>query len=143
MRKARGFTLIETMIVVAIIGILSAIAYPSYQRYTLRSNRADAQAFMMKMDARNRQILIEQRAYALTPAALNVGSTGWTCSAASCTNNKYTITLTNTAGPPVGYSICAVPAGSQAPDGTLTLDNLGVKMRRNGTSCTTGTDLGW
>jgi len=146
MRKARGFTLIETMIVVLIIGVLSVIAYPSYQRYQLRSNRADAQQFIMKMDARQRQILIEQRAYASAPNALNVGSTGWACSAANCTNSKYTITFNpavNNAATPPSYTICAVPAGSQIPDGTLTLTSLGTKQRLTGTSCTAGTDQGW
>jgi type IV pilus assembly protein PilE len=146
MRITRGFTLIEVMIVVLIIGILSAVAYPSFQRYYLRSNRADAQQFMMKMDARQRQILIEQRAYATAPNALNVSSQGWTCTAASCTNTKYTITFNpavdNAAAPP-SYTICAVPTPGQAADGTLTLSSTGTRMRRVGTDCTAGADQGW
>ncbi len=44
MRKVRGFTLIELMIVVAVIGIIAAIAYPSYSGYVQKSRRTDAKA---------------------------------------------------------------------------------------------------
>jgi type IV pilus assembly protein PilE len=144
--RTRGFTLIEVMIVVTIIAILSAISYPSYQKYVLRSNRADAQQFMMKMETRQKQILIEQRAYATAPNALNVGSQGWVCTATDCSNGRYTISFNpavNNAATPPSYTICALPGGSQAADGTLTLTSDGVKMRRTGTSCTAGTDQGW
>jgi type IV pilus assembly protein PilE len=146
MRKARGFTLIEVMIVVTIIGILSAISYPSYQRYMMRSHRADAAQFMFKMDTRQKQILIEQRAYATAPNALNVSSQGWSCTATDCSNGRYTITFNpavNNAATPPSYTICAVPGAGQAPDGTLTLTSDGAKQRRTGTSCTGGTDQGW
>lgn len=49
MKKTQGFTLIELMIVVAVIGILAAIAYPSYQEHVNKSKRADAQASLMEL----------------------------------------------------------------------------------------------
>jgi type IV pilus assembly protein PilE len=134
------------MIVVVIIGILSAVAYPQYSKYVMRSYRADAQGFMVKMDSRQRQILIEQRAFAAAPNALNVVAQGWGCTATDCTNGRYTITFNpavdNTATPP-SYTICAVPSANQAADGTLTLTSTGAKMRRTGSSCTAGADQGW
>ena len=52
------------------------------------------------------------------------------------------LTFDNAATPP-SYTLCAVPQGNQVADGTLTLTSTGTKMRRSGTSCTSGTDLGW
>jgi len=149
MRSARGFTLIELMITVVVIGILAAIAYPSYQGYLTRSRRSDAQQFMQAMDSRQKQILIEQRAYATAPNALNISMSGWSCTATQCANTYYTITFNpavdNTATPP-SYSICASPnAGTnQVNDGSLILTHNGAKQRLTGTTgCSGGTAIAW
>jgi type IV pilus assembly protein PilE len=149
MRFARGFTLIELMITVVIIGILAAIAYPSYQSYMARSRRSEAQQFMQTMDSRQKQILVEQRAYATAPNALNVSMSGWTCSAAQCENPYYTITFdpaVDNADTPPSYTICASPkAGTnQVNDGSLTLTHNGSKQRLTGTTgCSGGTAVSW
>jgi type IV pilus assembly protein PilE len=151
MRKASGFTLIEVMIVVAVVAILSAIAYPSYQRYVMRAKRADAEQLMMQIDSRQKQILIEQRAFATAIGAI-VTPQGWTCTGAgtvpgTCTNAAYSITfnptVANSATPP-SYTICATALGSQASDGYLALASTGTKVRATSGSCTApGADLGW
>jgi len=149
MRRQGGFTLIELMIVVVVVAILSVIAYPSYTSYLARSRRADAEQFMMAMDTRQKQILIEQRAYATAPNAVNVAGTGWSCTAASCINQFYTLTFSpavNNAATPPSYGICGTPnvGTAQVNDGILTLGSTGAKTRSTGGSCAApGADLGW
>ena len=68
--EQRGFSLIELMIAIAIIGILAAIAYPNYQEYIIKSNRAAAQAAMMDIANRQQQLLLANRAYVAAANAL-------------------------------------------------------------------------
>ena len=133
MRSARGFTLVEVLIVVAVITILTTIAWPSYSRYVIRAKRADAQTVMMDISGREEQYLLDARAYtaALDATGLNLVRQGWTCSATTCSNPNYNITVTATAGPPPAYTINATAVGSQAIDGNLSLNNLGAKTPAN------------
>lgn len=136
---ARGFTLIEVMIVVVIVAILAAVALPSYERYIIRANRADAQKLMIAVANREAQYLIDARAYTETIGAggLNFAQDGWTC-AAECANARYSVAVTLEAGPPIGFTVTATPTGRQASDGTMTLSNDGTKARTVG-----GVDVGW
>jgi len=122
MNNAKGFTLIELMIAVAVIAILSAIAIPQYSQYVIRGNRAAAEAFMMDVANREKQYLLDARSYAPDLATLSM-------TAPPNVSKNYTITITPVAGPPPSYAITATPvAGSkQVNDGTLTLDDLGNK----------------
>lgn len=122
-RRRGGFTLIELMITVAVIGILAAVAYPSYQDYVRRGNRSAAQTFMMTIAQRQEQYLLTNRSYATTIPALNL-------TPPTETNGRYTISMSTTGTPPTGYIITAVAIGAQAPDGNLgnlTLSSSGVK----------------
>lgn len=140
---AAGFTLIELMIVVAVISILAAVAIPSYQQYTKRANRSAAAQIMLNIQNRQEQYILDARAYMgnLGTAGLNITGEGWTCtndpavaSTSTCSNNFYTVTVTLVAGPPPSYSITAAPiAGkNQADDGTLTLTSAGTRSRSAG-----------
>lgn len=119
-----GFTLIEVMIVVVIIAILTAVAYPSYQDYIIRANRSAAQTFMLEVASRQERILLDARAYAASIAALGM-------SVPSSVSTNYTITTAAVAGPPPGYTVTATPIGNQlAKDtkcGTLTINATGTK----------------
>lgn len=61
--NVKGFTLIELLITVAIIGILAAIAYPSYTEFVIRSNRAEAQSELLLLANRQEQYYMDNRVY--------------------------------------------------------------------------------
>lgn len=140
MRRAGGFTLIELMIVVAIMGALAALAVYSYDGYIKRGQRASAQQLMSNIASRQQQYLLDARQFTATigSGGLGFSADGYTC-AATCTSNRYTIAVTvdNSATPPT-FAITGTPAGSQSDDGTLTLNSLGQKTRM-----VSGVDKGW
>jgi len=120
----RGFTLIELLITVVIIGVLAAIAIPSYSSYVVRSNRATAQTQMMDIANRQQQYLLANRTYA---SALQLNY-----SLPSSLTGKYTATVVPTAATattPPSFLITFTPVagGSQRNDGELTLNQDGVK----------------
>src|SRR5437762_1440926 len=71
-RAARGFTLGELMVTVAIVGILAAVAYPSYVRYGVRANRSAAESFMLEVSSRQERYLVDARQYAPDLATLGI-----------------------------------------------------------------------
>lgn len=70
--KCLGFSLIELIIVVAILGILATIAYPSYREHVRRAHRLAAQEFLLDVAQRQEQLLIDRRSYGSTLADLNL-----------------------------------------------------------------------
>ena len=134
--RSRGFSLLELMIVVSIVAVLAMIAIPSYSSYIKKANRSSASQIMLNIQSREEQYMLDARAYtsALNATGLNIVHDGWTCSAASCVNNFYTVTVAVVAGTPPTYTITATPkAGTSAvSDGILTLTNAGVRTRSAG-----------
>jgi type IV pilus assembly protein PilE len=74
-RRQRGFTLIEIMIVVAVVGILAMIAFPSYQDSVRKSRRAEAKSALSDLAARQEQFFNDNKTYADTVAKLNGSAT--------------------------------------------------------------------
>ncbi len=119
--RQTGFTLIELMITVAVVGILAAVAYPSYQDHIRKTHRRTAQSAMMDAANRQQQFLLANRRYATTLAELAF-------TMPSEIANRYNCSLTNVVNTGVPtYTVSCAPSGAQAGDGTLTLDHLGQK----------------
>ncbi|HET7401629.1 MAG TPA: type IV pilin protein [Usitatibacter sp.] len=121
-RNERGFTLIEIVIVVAIIGILAAIALPSYRNQVIKSNRAAAQAYIADLANKEQLYLQTARGYgSLTD--LGIG----TASIPAEVARFYDITIATQAGPPPSFTVKATPKGNQASDGWIAIDASGTK----------------
>lgn len=123
LRRPHGFTLIELMIVVAIIGILAAVAYPSYTSHLRKSRRAEAQQALMDVAARQQQILLDSRAYATTLAATQATLT-------PSVTAYYRIELSVGSASAPSFTVTATPLNTQAQDscGTLTLNEANVRQ---------------
>jgi len=133
LQRQRGFTLIELMITVVIVGILAGIALPAYTQYVTKAKRSAVQGYMLQIASREEQYLADARTYAI------LGTLGLTPPAE--VDGKYTVVatvITATTDPDyiVGaalpqYIITATPIGSQLANdtkcGILTLNSLGTR----------------
>lgn len=140
-RTMVGFTLIELMITVVIIGVLAAIAYPSYQNYTKQTRRSDAQIALTQAANQQEKFFTECNWYAANLAgtrSCGTNTTGTLGYSTASPESHYTLSL-GSAGPinttncstfSCGYTIIATPVtgGLQANDGKFRIDSTGVKQ---------------
>lgn len=123
--REQGFTLIEVMIVVAIIGIIAAIALPSYQGHMTKTRRADAKSCLVDAAQRQENFFYSNNTYTATMTDL-----GFAAGTVNCGEDaNYTLTAT-IAGGGSSYVLTATRANLQAGDakcGNYTLSSTGVK----------------
>jgi type IV pilus assembly protein PilE len=129
----KGFTLIELMITVAIIGILAAGALPSYSAYVIRASRSAAQTELLALAALQEKIYLNTSSYAYSVTNAYNGTSGATAglgkTGGRTADQKYTIALDITAASQT-YTLTATPiAGtSQANDGNLSINQAGTRL---------------
>jgi type IV pilus assembly protein PilE len=118
-RPVAGFTLIELMVVVAIVAILAAVAFPSYREQVRKSRRAQAKADLIELTQNLERFRTVNNTYAGIALPFNQSPRAGT--------SHYALTVSgNTAN---AFLLTATPAGAQADDrcGTLTVNQAGVK----------------
>ena len=128
--KTRGFTLIELMIVVAILAIVAAIGYPSYLEQVKKSRRAEGMGHLLELADRMERFYSDKGTY----AGATLGTTSGNVFVATTEGGHYTLSIG--AQDNVAFTISAAPTskGKQNKDkcGTFTMTSLGVKSVSGG-----------
>jgi type IV pilus assembly protein PilE len=118
LKRSSGFTLIELMIAVTVIGILSAIAYPSYTEYGKRAKRSDGKAGLLKLQLAQEKYRANHLAYAAALADLGIASS-------DSPDGHYTLAITDADS--TTYTVTATPNFTDTNCGTLGINQTGVK----------------
>ncbi len=133
--KHAGFTLIELLIVIVIVAILAAVAFPAYRNYVLQSHRTAAINALQELASHEASYYTTNNTYVSSLTTL-----GYTADPTSVSGyyNLSVQGLTDSKGNN-GFTLQAVPVGNQANDscGSFTLDSLGIKSVTGTTAAST------
>jgi type IV pilus assembly protein PilE len=138
--SVKGFTLLELVIVVAIIGVLAAFVYPSYQDYVRDARRTEARSLLLEAASRQERFYTTQSPNSY---AANMTALGYANNNQPTEQNFYQVSITplpagcapGTATLCTTFTATATPINAQVGDGcgNLTLTNIGVKGRSGAT----------
>jgi len=129
-RRSKGFTLVELVIVLTIIGILASIAWPSFRNYYIRTSRESAKTELLQLSNTQEKIYLNGNAFtAVVTTPYNGRADGGLGIASGKTSDgKYALSIAAGAG--AAYTITATPVGgtSQVGDGNITISSDGTRM---------------
>jgi type IV pilus assembly protein PilE len=126
-KSTRGLTLIELLMVIVIVGVLAAIAIPTYSNYMQRGRRADAKTALQQVRAAQEMWRAEKGSYAIDDGGgTAVTKLRTTMGAPDTTISNY-YTWSFTVLSPTAFTAQATAIGSQATDGWLAINQDGTK----------------
>ena len=124
--KKSGFTLIELMIVVAIVGILLAVALPSYRQYVERGDRASARAALLEAQQYMERFYAANNSYS-TDNGGNAVALPSRFASVPTESPRYSLSVAAAASTPNQYTLTATPLQTVSKCGNLTLEHTGAK----------------
>ena len=130
--NATGFTLVELMVVVAVVGILAAIALPSYRNYIIRAARVQAQTEMLELASLQEKVFLNSNSYAFSVSdpynGTSASSFGLGRTSGNTKDGRYALSLDITA-PAQTFILTATPVagGTQVGDGTIAVSERGTR----------------
>lgn len=125
MRNTNGFTLIEMLIALAIVGILTAIAVPSYQDSVRKTKRAEGKSLLLDAAQKQEQHFTEHNRYA-TGITANTPPNDTLLTTVS-ESGHYVLTISNNTASTFTFTATPQASHSDTICGALTLDHLGIK----------------
>jgi type IV pilus assembly protein PilE len=130
--RMQGLTLIELMIVVVVIGILAAVAYPSYREFAARATRNEAKAALLKAATNQERYYLQNNQF-----SVDLSQLGFSASPYTTDTGSYVISVA-AANPASNFTVTATYQRSDAESkkcGVLTIDGRGIKASSPRTDC--------
>lgn len=129
--NAKGFSLIELMIVVVIVGVLAAVALPNYRNYLIRSARSAVQTELLELASIQEKIFLNSNNYSpnVTTAYNGTSAGGLGRTSGTSKDGKYTLSLDITV-PSQTFILTATPVAgsSQEGDGNVSISESGQRL---------------
>lgn len=137
-KSAKGFTLIELMIAIAVVGILAAVALPSYQDYIRRGKRADAHALLQNAAFAQERHRLNNSSYATATTQLVGACSGPTPGTCESQQGNYTLSISDVDAIKFTLTATAATPSQQADSGCTS-----ITYKKDGSTVTTGPSKCW